>query len=213
MPTYQTQVIIPVDTGIGKDTVINNWHMNDNALSGPTIQQKISSWHTALQTFYNSVSSIFSLDIDHANVRMKTYDLDLPVPRLPLVNEIKAITAPPAGSLTLPHEICVVLSFNSTFQSGVNPARRRGRVYLGPLNANIMQGSGGDARVASSTLTTIANAATVLKNGGTTEGWDWRTRSEFSDANDIPSVVAGWVDNAFDVQRSRGVTATQRTNF
>jgi hypothetical protein len=214
MADYRTQVSIPMDSNVGADTVVNNWHFFDNGLSGPTATQKIESWHNALQTFYNSISvAIFPNIIDHTAVRMKTYDLDLPIPRIPLVDEVTPITAP-TGTASLPHELCIVLSFRSALQSGISPARRRGRVFLGPLQQSGMMGAEADPKIVAGKLTTIANAATVLMTGPTPdEGWDWATRSSFPAANGVRNVVAGWVDNSFDIQRSRGTVATTRTTF
>lgn len=213
MPDYSTQVSIPMDTGIGADVVVNNWHMADNGLVGPSITTKIQSWHTALQTFYNAISGILTGDINNTLVRMKTYDLDDAKPRIPLVDELKPITAPP-GTAPLPHELSIVLSFNSVFQSGVKSSRRRGRVFLGPLNSSVMSTTSPDARILSATRTTITNAAAVLRTGPTPDqGWFWRTRSSFAGANSSPHVVNGYVDDAFDIQRRRGTLASARTTF
>lgn len=213
MPDYTTQVVIPMDTAIGGDLVVNNWHMSDNGLVGPTLTTKIQSWHTALQTFYNAISGIFTGDINHSLVRMKTYDLDLPIPRVALVDELKPITAPVGGN-PLPHELAIVLSFNSAFQSGVKSSRRRGRVFLGPLNSGVMTTTSPDARVTSAARTMITGAAATLRTGPTPDqGWFWRTRSSFPAANGTPNVVNGYVDDAFDIQRSRGTKASARTSF
>lgn len=214
MPDYNTQVAIPMDTAVGADVVTNTWHMGDDGLVGPSIETKIGNWHTALATFYSSIASIFAPAIDHSSVRMKTFDLDQPEPRQPLVDQIKPISPPGAGA-PLPHELAVVLSFHSAFTSGIAPARRRGRVYLGPLLVADIDTTAADPRVTSAVRSTITGAASVLmlRTGHATEGWFWRTRSSFPASNSVPQVVAGYVDNALDVQRRRGTVSTGRTTF
>lgn len=213
MPDYTTQVAIPMDTGIGADSVVNTWHMADNGLVGPSITTKIQSWHTALQTFYNSISGIFTADINHSLVRMKTFDLDDPKPRIPLVDELKPFSGT-GSSASLPHELCIVLSFNSVFQSGVKPSHRRGRVFLGPINQSHISSGSPDAKILSTTRTLIATAAGVLRTGPTPDqGWFWRTRSSYPASNSSPHVVNGYVDDAWDIQRRRGTLASARTTF
>jgi hypothetical protein len=42
--------------------------------------------------------------------------------------------------------------------------------------------------------------------------WTWIVVSEVAGLNDV-IVTNGWVDNAFDIQRRRGVTPTSRSTF
>lgn len=64
--------------------------------------------------------------------RLLIYDLDEPEPRLPIYDEL--LTAGVAtGNQSIPAQVCAVLSYRGQYSSGTNRARRRGRMFIGPL--------------------------------------------------------------------------------
>lgn len=186
---------------------------------------------TALMSFYNTVQVIPGEDlrvcsflnatvsraIDAVEIRM--YDLtghldgsDHGSPDF-VRNGTLEIEYP--GESAIPNECAVRLSIHAS-QVGVleksgdtRPrGRRRGGVFIGPLNTKSVAISGGNAVVATPLRDTLTVAATELL-GALDNGWSVWSRTDAV----IRPVVGGWVDNAFDTIRKRGHDYTVRTVF
>lgn len=109
-------------------------------------------------------------------------------------------------STPLPREAAICVSFRS---DGLPAARNRGRMFIGPLNAEAVDNQLGTARVAAGAVS------------GATEGLKrFCLRLLAIDAHlcvwsrtaaSVSRVTQGWCDNEFDTQRRRGLRATQRT--
>lgn len=199
-----------------KDAVVNTWHfLTDGAMSG-----NLDAITAAMNTFYNAVDVYFSNDMAATGHTYKYYDLNDPIPRAPIrTQSTNSLVIP--GATPLPHELAICLSYRTFFASGIPNARRRGRIYLGPLD--ITATSGG--KISSSVRTAVANAGAALQAAGDATatpltgiaGWRWVVYSPRTDqlgSNLIGSadaVTGGWVDEAHDVQRKRGIESTQRT--
>lgn len=130
------------------------------------------------------------------------------VQREPLVREFN-VSQTPSTDATLPDEIAVCLSFSA---ASPHTARRRGRVYIGPLNIDTTTQATGTnfTQVAPQFMTDLCVAAARLSSHPDA-GW-----LIAHDANGSPSYAAvetGWVDNAYDVQRRRGEKATTRQTW
>jgi hypothetical protein len=93
--------------------------------------------------------------------------------------------------------------------SGISQARRRGRVFLGPLGNNAVSSTTG--RVASGAYTAIQTAAATLLGGSGIGDWTWIIWSKASSSQVV--VDNGWIDDAPDVQRRRGVDPSTRVLF
>jgi len=85
-------------------------------------------------------------------------------------------------------------------------ARRRGRIYFGPLD---QMAKNNDGDPTSNFITDLAVAAARLLATSITNGWTWGQWSR-SDASVNP-VGGGFVDNRFDTQRRRLEAASGRT--
>lgn len=138
-----------------------------------------------------------------------------------------AFTMPaPNASTQLPEEVAIVISVNGDLDdvpvTATNPdpppavirpqARRRGRLYLGPLtqtagtevdtsyrpNATLRS----DAGLAIATMYNAIVTLTPYVLGV------WSKADEV-----VHPIVAGYVDDAWDTQRRRGLAATLRTTF
>lgn len=105
-------------------------------------------------------------------------------------------------------EVALCLSF----RGGVNTARQRGRIYLGPLGYNDTD----SARPEVSLITNALNLATAFSNLGGVD-IDWCVHSPTTRAGSLdlgPSthpVKLAWVDDAWDTQRRRGLRPLART--
>lgn len=149
-------------------------------------------------------------DTKPADVRM--YDLGQPagdptagIP--PRVVHLRSFALPALSpSATLPNEIALV----GSFYADRNLPRYRGRIYWGPLlgGTNVSLASTVQADVVP-TGTAIDVLQSALKRLAQNATVDWCVISQ-KDAQ-ARSVLAGWVDNRFDVQRRRGTAASART--
>jgi hypothetical protein len=119
--------------------------------SGPTVQFR------ALSTYISPYVS--------RTAELRSYDLETEKPRVPQITPLTLGT--PYGSSGLPEEVAVCLSYH-----GPTPitARRRGRIYIGPLtvNAALAATDSDCTRVASNLYQDLAATSTMplTRNGG-----------------------------------------------
>lgn len=208
MPIGRYQVTIPRDSNNPEDAIVNTWHF---ALINDFIAD-LDLPATALQNFYNNLATYISSDIDPNNMRLKVYDLEDPEPRSPKYDGPLGTMNNTTGGDPLPEELSVCLSYRAVYESGENPARRRGRIYIGGLGAATLPGTGVPRRPAAAFRTALKNAGQTLLNASVaaTE-WNWIVYSPTAGIGNV--VVGGWVDDAWDVQRRRGVERTVKETF
>lgn len=201
MPLYRTQVSLANVTSIPEDRVTNTWWtIADNVAA-------LQNFVTALVTFYQSVDAEFSSVVATTGHDIKSYDMADPEPRRP-VNWDTSMTLAP-GTTRLPPELAICLSFQAPPQSGVEQARRRGRVYLGPLRVAAIDSAG---NIATAAATTVRNAAQTLLDSSDAIGtWSWAVYSTVDQT--AITVTSGWVDQAVDIQRRRGLASPSRLTF
>lgn len=200
MALLDIQVTLRTSSGIPNDYVTNLWHFDDGeAAEYDEIADEIIA-------FYNGVRTVFSNYIIQNGHELKVYRVSDPEPRAPVYVETWNLSAGPSGS-TLPTEVSSVLSYQAQQVSGVPQARRRGRIYLGPLNTTQI---GTDGRLTSTHMGILEAAAeTLLTASNSSSTWKWATHSKVLGSG--ASVYNGWVDNEPDTQRRRGREATSRT--
>lgn len=114
-----------------------------------------------------------------------------------------------AGSTTpLPAEVACVISLRST----ENSARARGRLYVGPLHSLCADtGTAGDSRPILGFRTALKGAAERLADGAVTAGCSWQILSRAD--GDTKEIVGGFIDDAWDTQRRRGISPTSRMGW
>lgn len=168
---------------------------------------------SALDAFYNvanggaatSIVARLSPVINPALTEYRVYDLGQAVPRTP---DILPATWGTTGGAGQPSEVAACISY----YAGTNVPRKRGRVFIGPLSTAILGSTGAgasDVLIDSSFVNTLKQAALNLLN--TSENIEWTQYSRV--ANVMSAVTAGWVDNAFDIQRRRGAPGTIRETW
>lgn len=209
MPDQMVQAKLYHESGIPEDTAMNVWSFTTAASKSEAAADAISE---ALQTFYGNIQEWMSPNLTGL------YDLvfyerqDAP-PRIPWREDLALNFSPPdAGAL--PEEVALCLSFYSTPTSGVPAGRRRGRIYAGPLATPALglseAGNGNRPKLA--LREGLANAGgNLLDQSQSAAAWSWAIWSGVDEVS--REVVGGWVDNAFDTQRRRGVDLTARTTF
>lgn len=214
----RAQVTIPRATGVPEDAITNTWHFD-----GDDVNETDAAYHSAvmsgLTTFYNSIDQFLS-GMASPTATVKIYDMRDATPRVPEFTGTIALTL--GTGLWMPAEVAICLSFQAAAASGVNQARRRGRIYLGPIDHDATYTQNlGDVRPTSTCRDAIAAAADTLHNGialPVTGQVKWAVYSPTTDVTDtidnaFNDVDNGWVDNAYDTQRRRGVAPTLRSLF
>lgn len=199
VPLYRVQFEFNMDTGNELDKSVNTLHcIADNEA------ELESGFVVAMTTFYGAVDGHFSSFVDPAASRYTAYDLADPEPRAPVLDETFNLGT--TGTNTAPAELAWVVSFEAPQQSGQAQARRRGRFYLGPLSASVMDATTG--RFAAAMHDTLGVAVqNLLDASQAATTWAWAV---YSRANGSAiEVTHAWVDNAYDVQRRRGLSATR----
>lgn len=153
--------------------------------------------------FMNAISSIFPEQVAATGHLFRIYDLADPEPRAPVHDSTWDFSSTPTGE-SLPSEIALCISFKADPESGVEPARRRGRLYFGPLDVN----GNSDNRPTGFGLQGLVDAFVDFQEDldlNSVQFGVWsRVDSTFYRTPNV------WTDNAWDVQRRRGTAATER---
>jgi hypothetical protein len=130
-------------------------------------------------------------------VKVSAYDVEGSKPVYSAAEAIRRVGA--IGSANSPRELAVCLSFYGER----NLPRTRGRLYLPASFLNI----GVNVTRPAMPITKMADIVNVFQDlGGANVDWSiWSPTSQ-----DVHKVEHWWYDNEWDVQRSRGLRATQR---
>lgn len=223
---YRCTVSIPTDTAIPADTVNNVWSFRNVSTADHDLDALEITGR--LDGFYTELATLFSSRLDLAGTRLTIVDMAEESPRLPFYDEAMAISGESSTNNDLPAEVAICLSFRGSLGSGLNARRRRGRIYLGPLQVQT-----GD-RAVPDTAWPPAIVSAAETNIGTLDGdVEWCVYSRYTHCN-VPvgtqldpdvheedplrlvlafvPVVHWWCDNAWDTQRRRGPIATARSS-
>jgi len=212
--TYLFQTRIPYYTNVPEDVITNTFHMDFGPLVAPGTSDFAAAW-SRIRGFYNGCFTSTTVAgcspwLNQAAASVKVYNLDDPLPRVPVYQNTTATTMTAASASYMPPEAALVVSYQADPVSGVPQARRRGRIYLGGLGLVATAGSSSSFPVPTSTfLTSVTNSTTTFLNGLATDSWLWVVYSRV--LNSAALVTNGWVDNAFDTQRRRGQVASARS--
>lgn len=204
MPAVRAQVTIKTVDNVGENFVTNSWAFNT-----PDPIPDRAGLSTALWTFYTQLAGFYPSSIAQNGHEIKWYLLPGVKPNYPFHIETKNFTSAPSG-VRLPSEVALVASFQGDKTAGLPQARRRGRIYFGPLDASLNT----DGRPTTATCTTLGTQVQTLCNDVIalpTTGAYLGVWSEVDQS--ITPVSNGWVDNAFDTQRRRGEDPTLRVNW
>lgn len=216
MTVKRAIVTIPSTSAIPRDIATNTWHFfgsGDN-------QDVLDQIEVDLNGFYHAIDGFLSSACD-TTATVKVYNLGDNPPRVPEVTF--DITLVPDNGNNLPPECAICLSYRGSSVSGIPQARRRGRIFLGPLSLDVATNSNDTVVVTDACRDAIAAAADGLAGAAADPGSSWAVFSPTSagvepwSSGDLIAgtslVVAGYVDNAFDTIRSRGTAATDRSVF
>ena len=219
-------------SGLPVDAVVNTFHFS----SGPTGAVLDATVAAALgelgMDFYDEPAAGMASDLQSriaeasmATLRhtLKVYDMGHAEPRIPVYQlttqhgTTNNVVAPG------PAEVAICLSYRGAAVSGMNPARTRGRVYIGPLNnTSGSVDAAGHYRPTLATRDDFVAAGRGLQVGARAAGWPWVVYSRGGpDTGEfgggwfpfVTEIVHCWCDDAFDTQRSRGPSPTTRSTL
>jgi len=231
---YRCQVTIPTDSGIPADSVVNVFSFQ-NEESAASASDDAVAIVARLDGFYTAIASILSSQLTWAAATVKVYNYVDFQPRVPILEAPLGAAEAGVTWSDFPPEVALCLSFKAQAISGANARRRRGRVYLGPIQSTSTTDF--NAVMAGHITTVMSAAATHLAfSGADPRKWAIYSPSTHrgvpvgGDINaELPNgdplypedparlgqsfqdVHTYWMDNAWDTQRRRGVKATSRT--
>lgn len=163
---------------------------------------------------FDASSSKFGLFVNSAvsrvasACRVETYNIPTTGRLLgaPVLITNFTMAAPVGGGNDLPTEVAICTSLAATGTGDIAPGRRKGRTFLGPFNT--AAGTGRPAPIFRASI--AANTKILNENLGEIGS----SLGVWSRANEeVYTVDRGWVDDAFDIQRRRGVSPTTRTTW
>lgn len=216
MPHLFAACSLPNKNNLAEDTFVNGFHFTGTS----SVEDMSTEIALRLHDFYGTpptgssqrLAQFMSSEINWPTARLKIYDWGDPSPRQPVYDEQLPVT--PGTLVELlpqPAEVALCLSYAGEAVSGANPARRRGRIYIGPLNAGTLAPTPNQsARPAGAFMTVLARAGDDLATANTL-GCQWVVWS--TRGGSATEIVRGWVDDAFDTQRRRGVRPSARLTW
>lgn len=189
------------------DAIPENFVQNQFCIESGSEDLNVDAVTTAIQKFYRAIASVYPSTIAQTGHELKYYELPGVQPNYPTYESAWTFATPPSGNAG-PSELAICLSFAGTRIPGQPQPRRRGRVYIGPLDGTLCSSPRPDP--ATRTLLTT-NAAVLGDDINAITGHIWCVWSEI---NGFPAtIVGGYVDDAWDVQRRRGIAPSTRTTF
>ena len=191
--TYRFQVYIPVDTNLPEDEFCNVFHLEH--VAGLAVQTDLDQMADDINAMYQQ-----RLGFGAAKVRTQVYDVG-PPPNPPL--SIRS-----AGTMLMtakaPRELCLCLSVYADRHN----KRKRGRLYI----PSCLQSPAQTDPIPSGTAQNWALAWYATSNGSLPDlgGPDWKFGVYSRVDGTFNQSKGAWVDNAWDIQRRRGLAPTSR---
>lgn len=202
---YHAMYIRQCASGLSEDQFVNNFTFladDDKATAADDIAAALTDFYDTPGTTA-AIAAWYHPCVTNA-VTMKIYKLSDAKPREPIVRAYTTAVAR-VNTVGLPEECAIVLSFSA---APPHTARRRGRIFLGPLNqASISPEAGTSVTRVSGPLTVDIAAAAVRLANRVDAGWLIHSTMG---TGSFAAVETGWIDNALDTQRRRGPKATSR---
>ena len=213
MPIHEVKVAFHDDSGLPEDDIVNTFHFSTVAGSSAGLGAVLLG---LMDEFYdsptsapsgNALSNYFPATLA-SPATVKCYNLSDAPPRVPYFTGTFGHGA--TGS-ALPREIALRITAHAALPSGVDARNRRGGPFFGPLedNANVNGRPAADlllvARLAADRLR--ANAQNTLVPADL----EWVIYSP-TEGQGYP-IVGGWVDDEFDIVRSRGLRRTAKNTW
>lgn len=226
-------ITIAKDGGIPEDAVQNSLYFGTSGFVLTTPED--TAIRLAIEDFYNgvhgagavSISNMLSETVDSGAFKTLVDFYDVALGGSSISNGSFTMGAGAAAS-PFPDEVAACLSFHSDLtgvpeevpQPPAGPAgdehlraRRRGRIFVGPLSSAGSSTTASGVRPSLALRQTLAGAGEFLRDsaGLAAALIDWVVWSNVDATS--RNVVGGWADDAYDTQRRRGPAATLRLVF
>lgn len=200
----RVQCTLPHRSMLPTDVTVNTFHLAGETIL-PSVAEDVAG---VFEAFYSEIQGYLS-NVLLGALDIKMYRTSDPEPRVPAY-ETNIPAAFQATTPTLPEEAAVAISLQAVQSSGVPAARRRGRVFIGPLSSAASSFSTVSGHVVPESVRqdlTAAMATVVLDTqaAGHRLGVWSRVDSTYR------AVMSVSVDDALDTIRSRGHAPTTRT--
>jgi hypothetical protein len=215
MPFFKMVAEHPTLSGLARDEQQNVMHFQTNGSLEDGIETVWDAWYT----FMGYLDQWMSDDIFDVVTRATFFDMEDPEPRIPYELRSGAIT--PAALTSLPLECSMVVSFSGDPASGVNQARRRGRIYLPTPPTTVIQSANGGVAWSTAYRQGVRTAfdtfcETIVAD--TVPAWlsvysPTTHAGGASLAASFTTVTRGWVDSEPDTQRRRSWHAGTKELF
>lgn len=211
MAVVRFQVQFTAASALPEDVITNTFHFE----GPPSVDienplDMIEDFYTQTPSGASAIQEWFSSDSYGGDALITAYNMEDPKPRAPIAT--REFEVVPSSTNGYPQEVALVLSYQADPVSGISQARRRGRLYIGGL----IPSAGNDSRPGAAIITSLVrNAQDLLLASNASINWKWvvysPTRAASSSVADaFAEVTNGWVDNAWDTQRRRGLAPTTR---
>lgn len=209
------QVVLTNANGLPEDAFVNTFWFG--TLSDPPSQTQADEIASRLIDFYTTANTLSAVGAylggavsrTAAACSIRVYD-GTAAPGLGPIDTYPLTINAAAQAADLPWEVACCLSFKNDSATGIPAPNRRGRVYIGPLNAQTQTESGASVRPSAAFRTDLADAGSRLI-ASNTAATSWVVWSR--DLSVASVVESGWIDDAYDTQRRRGEQVTARTSW
>jgi hypothetical protein len=208
---------LPYSAGLAGDLAENTFWFARHEATGYG-EDQYSEAYGRVVNFYNGgiesdgVHSALAEYIDRSltSVRICTVDTATGHEDTGSIADIPFALDPVGTGTALPAEVALCLSYKASSVSGVPAQRRKGRIYIGPLDGTFAGSVGLGYSTPNVEITTLLQeAGKEMIAGLVTLDWVVYSRTNA----DAYIIDAGWVDNEWDTQRRRGREATFRSTF
>lgn len=224
MPLYLVAVQFAGTTGLPEDVYVNDFVWETAGAIDQAEADDITDILDA--SFYNNntpaaeqISDYMSPNISRAagGVKVDFYDITADLAGTPHGSPVVRSTFTLGASTgdAIPEEVSAVVSYHSDLtgvlerDGATRPAaRRRGRLYIGPLAHNAYDSIGGKVLLSLVFQSALIDGATRLLADAGGLWMQWSRADAF-----VRPVEGGFIDNAFDTQRRRGAAPNGRTTF
>lgn len=188
MPVWRLQCSWQADSPFPRDRIVITPHFNDSGL-GTDPQQLCDDLADALKLWAGA----------RGELTVKAYDAQGTPPVFPQGEAHRDVNT--VGTSAYPRELAVCLSF----YADRNLPRQRGRLYISPTL--YFTGTVLGVRPAGTLQSRVADLVPIFSSLGGVDV-DWAVYSRREDV--ARKVTHWWVDNEWDVQRSRGLRPDDR---
>lgn len=220
---FLVQCFLPYFSGFPGDGVSNNFHFLYDGVGYPD-STAFTAVANVVSNFFETIyatNSKMAAYARPANFNQKIYDLNDATPRTPRFMRTDPLSVVQDTAPVVPTEVALVCSFRHNPSSGTNPARYRGRIYLGALgdNGGGVGGASAYPRPNTNLINNIKTAGHDLIASVASTSFRWVVYSPTRVAGGASKIQAsetvqnGWVDDTYDTQRRRGVPAINRNTW